>query len=51
MRGFALQPRFGYGRSRARSRGGAGGVEAAQWQAVRDLAAVAKASMEERCRN
>ena len=47
---LAMQrPRFGYGRARARSRGsGRNGLAAQQWAAVRDLAAVAKASLSHR---
>ena len=47
------RPRFGYGRQRARKRGkgpqGAvqqGAVQQLQWQAVSDLAIVARAAME-----
>ena len=42
------RPRFGYGRQRARKRGKGpqGAVQQLQWQAVSDLAIVARAAME-----
>jgi len=45
----SLLPRFGQGRQRARKRGkGPPGMQQLQWQAVSDLAVVARAAMENR---